>query len=526
VAQRNRQRRIDEIESRMNQISGGEFGEYVSNVFNLQADTPATAEEARSAADAALAAARERSQTSDMTEEDRAAFRQRQNKARQTEEAKQQIRDSVRDDLVGEGSVLGRVKSALESLNSDALNNSFLGKLIGLESKPERDKPTSKPIQVPQDQVADLRETLSPTMQDKLDRALDEAVRRGADGIGARRNESGDIVVTDRRGVPVPGISAIVDIEKPEARPSGEVPGPAIDTSPIPRTAPSEPGESRPRASELAMNLVGAGAGSQDGGIGSYEGYSPDLQINVPAGSMNSGVTVAGLDIGGEADDVSGKLEILKDYLKPEDFKELEKLKGLKGQKAQDALKKLQSEGKLLEDGLGLSQQDLNEITARQTEKELPGIYKIIPEKRFKNLPTEVQRVVAGVHFNVKGPKTLASVSKATKTNDPNDWRKVANNYMNYWSGLSPELEPEFKKWAEENNRLDLIDQMSTSGKSRDFGDAVIQYKLDVGRILPGNLKRVEDAAAVITRAYNLDPLPSYAERTSGRPGSEDVAVN
>jgi hypothetical protein len=67
---------------------------------------------------------------------------------------------------------------------------------------------------------------------------------------------------------------------------------------------------------------------------------------------------------------------------------------------------------------------------------------------------------------------------------------------------------------------------MNSGNRSKEFGDAVIEYKLDVGRILPGNLKRVEDAALAITKAYNLEPLPSYAERTSGRPGSEDVAVN
>ena len=173
-----------------------------------------------------------------------------------------------------------------------------------------------------------------------------------------------------------------------------------------------------------------------------------------------------------------------------------------------------------------MTQQDLNEITARQTEKELPEIYKIIPEKRFAELPTEVQRVVAGVHFNVPGPKTLAAVNKAAKTNNPEDWKEVANKYMTYWSGLSSSLKPEFKKWAEENNRPDLIEQMNSGARSKEFGDAVIEYKLAVGRILPGNLKRVEDAAAAITKAYNLDPLPSYAERTSGRPGSEDVAVN
>ena len=473
--------RLRDLQSRMDQITEGEFGEYVSNVFAESGEGGAPGE----------------------TPEEQAE--------RVRAEARQNVADTFFDNPIGRLFGYQGPEARAQAAADEARRSA---------------RTTSKPIQVPQDQVADLRETLSPTMQNKLDRALDEAVRRGADGIGARRNENGDIVVTDRRGVPIPGISAIVDIEKPEARPTGEVPGPEVDRSPIARTAPSEPGESRPRASELAMNLVGGGAGSEDGGIGSYEGYSPDLQINVPSGSMNSGVTIAGLDIGSGAEGADEKLEILKDYLRPEDYKELEKLKGLKGEEAKKALDKLQAEGKLLKDGLGLTQQDLNEITARQTEKELPKIYKVIPEKRFAKLPTEVQRVVAGVHFNAPGPKTLAAVSKAAKTNNPEDWREVANKYMTYWSGLSSSLKPEFKKWAEENNRPDLIEQMNSGNRSEEFGDAVIEYKLAVGRILPGNLKRVEDAAAAITRAYNLDPLPSYAQRTSGRAGAEDVAVN
>tara|TARA_S200002703_G_scaffold50476_2_gene43893 strand:- start:5838 stop:8969 length:3132 start_codon:yes stop_codon:yes gene_type:complete len=481
-------KRMESLQGRMDNISGGEFGEYITNVF-AQESQGGVSDELR---------------PFENTVETR---QEREDRVRS--ETRQNVADTFFNNPIGRAFGYQGPEARAEAAAEEARRSA---------------RTTSTPVQVPEDQVADLRDSLSPTMQDRLDRALDEAVRRGADGVGARRNENGDIVVTDRRGVPVPGLTPIAGVDAPEARPAGEVPNPALERSPVARTAPSEPGESR--VSELAMNLVGAGAGSQDGGIGSYEGYSPDLQINVPAGSMNSGVTIAGLDIGSGAEGADEKLDILKDYLKPEDFKELEKLKGLKGQKAQDALKKLQSEGKLLEDGLGLSQKDLNEITARQAEKELPGIYKIIPEDRFKKLPTEVQRVVAGVHFNVQGPKTLAAVNKATKTNDPNDWREVANKYMTYWSGLAEGMKPEFRKWAEENNRTDLIDQINTSGKSRDFGDAVIQYKLDVGRILPGNLKRVEDAAAVITRTYNLDPLPSYAERTSGRAGSDDVAVN
>jgi hypothetical protein len=481
---------VEKIDARLAELRGGEFGDYLSNVFpeGGGGETP-----------------------DELRPFDNSVETQEEQTERVRSEARQNVADTFFDNPIGRLFGYQGPEARAQAAADEARRST---------------RTTSKPIQVPQDQVADLRETLSPTMQNRLDRALDEAVRRGADGVGARRNENGDIVVTDRRGVPVPGLTPIAGVDIPEARAAGEVPNPALERSPVARTAPSEPGQSRPRASELAMNLVGEGAGSQDGGIGSYEGYSPDLQINVPAGSMNSGVTIAGLDIGAGAEGADEKLEILKDYLRPEDYRDLEKLKGLKGEAAQQALAKLQSEGKLLEDGLGLTQEDLNEITARQTEKQLPKIYKVIPEKKFAELPTEVQRAVAGVHFNAPGPKTLAAVNKAAKTKNPEDWREVANKYMTYWSGLSSSLKPEFKKWAEENNRPDLIEQMNSGNRSKEFGDAVIEYKLDVGRILPGNLKRVEDAALAITKAYNLEPLPSYAERTSGRPGSEDVAVN
>lgn len=556
---------------RLGELRRGQYGEYLNNIFpppqaprdvqargidalgnmGVRSDSRElaggmrtagegpTIQEARSAADAALAEARERSQTSDMTEEDRAAFRQRQKENRETEEAKQKIRDSVKDDLVGEGSVLGRVKSALESLNSETLNNSFLGRLIGLESKPERERPTSKPIQVPENQVAELRETLSPEIQDRLDRALDEAVRRGADGIGAKRNENGDIVVTDRRGVPVPGISPITEIESPEARPAAEVPNPALERSPQVRTEPSDltspaaPAEEAraPRASELAMNLVGAGAGSQDGGIGSYEGYSEGLQINVPD-TTGSGVTIAGLDIGSGAEGADGKLSILKDYLSPEDYKLVESLKGLKGEEAQQALAKLQDEGKLLKDGLGLTQEDLNEITARQADKEIKDVYKFIPKDKFAQLPLAVQRGVAGVEFNVHGPNSMKSVRKAIESGKTEDWQAAANNYMNFFSGLgSPNKEggkkwrKEFTEWAEQNGRSDLIPMIDGS-KTQEFKDAVVEWKIDSKKIGRGNVTRAEDTAQAIIKEYGLDPVPSFAERTARRAGSEDVAVN
>jgi len=505
---------------RLGELRRGQYGDYLNEIF----PDPGSPRDVSSRRQAALGSMGVNDESSDpeLVGLERAAGQvptREEARARQREQASgllQSIGDAILDNPLGRLAGYQGPEARAQAAADEARRST---------------RTTSKPIQVPKDQVADLRETLSPTMQDRLDRALDEAVRRGADGIGARRNESGDIVVTDRRGVPVPGISAIVDIEKPEARPTGEVPGPDIDTSPIPRTAPSEPGESRPRASELAMNLVGEGAGSQDGGIGSYEGYSEGLQINVPD-TTGSGVTIAGLDIGDVAEGADGKLSILKDYLSPEDYKLVETLKGLKGEKAQQALAKLQDEGKLLKDGLGLTQEDLNEITARQADKEIKDVYKFIPKDKFAQLPLAVQKGVAGVEFNVHGPNSMRSVGKAIESGKTEDWQAAANNYMNFFSGLGSATKEqgkkwrkEFTEWAEQNGRSDLISMIDGS-KTQEFKDAVVEWKIDSKKIGRGNVTRAEDTAQAIIKEYGLDPVPSFAERTASRAGSEDVAVN
>lgn len=502
-----KQRRLKE---RMDAITGGEFGEYVSNVFAEASEGGAPGET-----------------PDELRPFDDSVETQEEQAERVRSEARQNVADTFFDNPIGRLFGYQGPEARAQAAADEARRST---------------RTTSKPIQVPQDQVADLRETLSPTMQDKLDRALDEAVRRGADGIGARRNENGDIVVTDRRGVPVPGVSTIVTAESREARPAGEVPNPALERSPEARTEPSDltgpfrPTEEAPeervsRASELAINLVGEGAGSQDGGIGSYEGYSEGLQINVPD-TTGSGVTIAGLDIGDGAEGKDGKLAILKDYLTPEDYKLVESLKGLKGPAAQQALAKLQDEGKLLKDGLGLTQEDLNEITARQADKEIKDVYKFIPKDKFAQLPLAVQRGVAGVEFNVHGPNSMRSVRKAIESGKTEDWQAAANNYMNFFSSLgSPSKEQgkkwrkEFTEWAEQNGRSDLISMIDGS-KTQEFKDAVVEWKIDSKKIGRGNVTRAEDTAQAIIKEYGLDPVPSFAERTASRAGSEDVAVN
>jgi len=207
-------------------------------------------------------------------------------------------------------------------------------------------------------------------------------------------------------------------------------------------------------------------ARSASDSIAMSEGYSPDLQINVPD-TINSGVTIAGLDIGGlnpEGDSV--KMDILERYLSPEDFSALNQLVGLKGSEAQKKLEELQGQGLLQQDGLGLTEQDIIDIPALYVSAvELPRIYKIIPEEEFASLPPDVRNVVLDVQFNVHGPNTLKKIREAIASGDKASWMEVANAYYN------PETEATYFGSKEQT-----------------------QQKIDNGNIGRGNVKRVKAA--------------------------------
>jgi len=207
-------------------------------------------------------------------------------------------------------------------------------------------------------------------------------------------------------------------------------------------------------------------ARSASDSIAMSEGYSPDLQINVPD-TINSGVTIAGLDIGGlnpEGDSV--KMEILERYLSPEDFSALKQLVGLKGSEAQKKLEELQGQGLLQQDGLGLTEQDIIDIPALYVSAvELPRIYKIIPEEDFVSLPSEVRNIVLDVQFNVRGPNTLKKIREAIRSGDKSSWMEVANAYYN-----------------------------SETGATYFGSKEQTQQKIDSGNIGRGNVKRVKAA--------------------------------
>ena len=192
-----------------------------------------------------------------------------------------------------------------------------------------------------------------------------------------------------------------------------------------------------PKPSDTALELLGDTVKN--------EGYSPELQINVPD-STGSGVTIAGLDIGSTAGDPSGKLEILKEFLPGEDMAALDTLKGLTGKEAADALEEIQKEkGLLTNESMGLSQEELNTITALHIDALLPPLYSAVGgEEAFKSLPIEIQRGITDVEFMTPGPVTLELLNVAIASGKKEDWEKVLNEYRNYY-GKPEVLEEKLK---------------------------------------------------------------------------------
>ena len=306
---------------------------------------------------------------------------------------------------------------------------------------------------------------------------------------------------------------------------------------------------------QTAIDIVGAGreGGVNDGGVGWEEGYSPSMQINVP-NTANSGVTIAGVDIGSGATGANGKLVILKDYLNATDYAALETLKGLKGSTARKKLKLLQAvseeypNGRLTNESMGLTQPQLNEISGRQVEKELDKIYVTIPEEDFGALPVAVQRTVAGLYFVGRGDASLGRVNTAidydkrvaeakekaavsadagseTAVQDAEQavrlqekatekWTKAAQGYMDYYGGKITATTrkgtwlPLFNKYLKKNN---LTKDNYPTGQA--YTDAVIAWKLDAGLIGAGNVTRAERTANAIIEEYGLTAMTPYAER-------------
>ena len=138
--------------------------------------------------------------------------------------------------------------------------------------------------------------------------------------------------------------------------------------------------------------------------VAKNEGYKEDGDvINVPE-SGKSGVTIAGLDLGQPGADE--KIAIIAKYVKDEkQIDALKKLVGLRRDKAQAALDKANAQGLLTREALGLTQEDLDNITADHGKNSFADfVKKVGNEQRLREVfPGNVLEPMLDVHFNVPG---------------------------------------------------------------------------------------------------------------------------
>jgi hypothetical protein len=201
-------------------------------------------------------------------------------------------------------------------------------------------------------------------------------------------------------------------------------------------------------ASEIATRIV-------DAGIAGHEGYTEDrIQMNVPPIGA-SGITIAGLDLGGKAGAIDTKLDILRKFLPDDVMTKLEDAvedgprydRDTNNNGTSDADEALSNaglddyllEGKTDEYNFGLTQKQLNQISSLYLDVVLDDMYgrlsdsKEEGEEAFGNLPEGLQNAMADVQFMTPGPTTLKSVKTAIASGKREDWDKVLNNYNNYY---------------------------------------------------------------------------------------------
>lgn len=223
-------------------------------------------------------------------------------------------------------------------------------------------------------------------------------------------------------------------------------------------------------------------------GVSASEGYNENMQINVPD-TLNSGVTIAGIDIGSTAGGADGKMEIFEAFLRPEDYEALKPMVGLTGAAAKEALSAAQAKGLLLQDGLGLEGDDFSKMAAYHISMhQLPAIYKKIPKKHFEKMDQEVKDIFINIEFMTPGTGTPKLVLKAIKSGKKKDWEAVANAYYNPNTGSSYYGDKE------------LTDQKIANSKMENPPEGA----KSIGE---GNVKRVKEAG---------DNLRAWIEKTYG----------
>lgn len=331
----------------------------------------------------------------------------------------------------------------------DAFLDNPIGRLLGYrgadqraedEERREDVRSRGRVVRVNPDRLTEVRESVSPTVRNRMDAALnrvaEEGLTRDVGGGVSARIEDNMIVITDSRDVPVPGID------------------------PIPMT------------SNLAQTATEA--------IFEDEGYSASgTLVNVPS-SVNSGVTIGGLDLGNEAGDIDRKLEILSAYIPEPQIEALRAISGLTGTEASNALANAINEGRIKPDSWGLTDDSFKDMQARYLdERIIPAVVEkvskfspTVDQEDLEQLPPQVIQAITSMEFVTPGvgreTSALTAVGKAIESGRREDWLAAAQTYDLYYGSL----------------------QMQ-------------QDSLDAGRILPGNVKRAQRAAELIRSVYS-----------------------
>lgn len=331
----------------------------------------------------------------------------------------------------------------------DAFLDNPIGRLLGYRGADQRAedeegredvRSRGRVVRVNPDRLTEVRESVSPTVRNRMDAALErvaeEGLTREVGGGVSARIEDNMIVITDSRDVPVPGID------------------------PIPMT------------SNLAQTATEA--------IFEEEGYSASgTLVNVPS-SVNSGVTIGGLDLGSEAGDIDRKLEILSAYIPEPQIEALRDISGLTGTEASNALANAINEGRIKPDSWGLTDNSFKDMQARYLdERIIPDVVEkvskfspTVDQEDLEELPPQVIQAITSMEFVTPGvgreSSALTAVGKAIESGRREDWLAAARSYDLYYGSL----------------------QMQ-------------QDSLDAGRILPGNVKRAQRAAELIRSVYS-----------------------
>ena len=395
--------------NRLGELRGGQFGDYLNEVFpQSSTDQPTDPELVGLARAAGQVPTREEA------------------RARQREQA-----------------------AGLAQSLGDAFLDNPIGRLLGYrgadqraedEERREDVRSRGKVVRVPSERLSQVRESVSPTVRNRVDAALERVAEQGltrevGGGVSARIDDN-MIVITDSRDVPIPGID------------------------PIPMT------------SNLAQTATQA--------IFEDEGYSASgTLVNVPS-STNSGVTIGGLDLGNKAGDIDRKLEILSAYIPEPQIEALRDISGLTGTEASNALANAINEGRIKPDSWGLTDNSFKDMQARYLdERIIPDVVEkvskfspTVDQEDLEELPPQVIQAIASMEFVTPGvgreSSALTAVGKAIESGRREDWLAAARSYDLYYGSL----------------------QMQ-------------QDSLDAGRILPGNVKRAQRAAELIRSVYS-----------------------